>query len=340
MNSTLLFALATLVIFNPHSAFASTDPQVALLAQVEGKTQIFTQPSKTAHQKKNPAAGTMALYEGQYYLIQDAKTGDRVENGVIVRTLPGAKAKVLYPNGDQFYVGPGTAYRIEWKPKKSDGIAQVELMYGRMRGVISKEGPRKKLQIRTKSATMGVRGTDFFIADTGPDGETEVSVIRGSVEVRPNPKSGEPKETKKESVAQEIKTGQSAAVAQTIEVRSTTKEDLSGIKEASTLSAQPSPAASLPAPQQNQVMAEIAALEKKAVEVTLKDIQTYQPEVYKQIEAQPGQVKQAQDLNNKTVEIAAVQAPSAPPKRRKPRITEIKDASDADYYDKYFKLEN
>jgi hypothetical protein len=317
---------------------------VATLAQVEGKTQIFTKPSKTPHAGRSEkagaaGAGTMAKFEGEYYLIQDAKTGDRVENGTILRTLPNGQTKVIYDNGDQFYVGPGTAYKVTWTTAGSAEKAldtKIQMMYGRMRGVIAKEGPRKKLTIRTKSATMGVRGTDFFIADTGPNGETEVSVLRGQVEVKPNADGAK---------AQEIKTGMSASVVMQpkietktepkaiVEVRDTTKEDLKGIQEASTL----------PAPQQKpeaKVLNEtVAELEKKAVAVTLKDIQTYQPEVYQKIQADPKANLKAQDLNNKTVEVATVSAPSAPPKRRKPRITEMKAASDEDFYDKYFKIE-
>lgn len=336
--SPLLF-IATLLVGATPSFSAS--PQVATLAQVEGKTQIFTQPSKAPHATGSEKKGTMAKYEGEYYLIQDAKTGDSVENGAILRTLPNGQAKVIYENGDQFYVGPGTAYRVTWK---GDLDTKIQMMYGRMRGVIAKEGPRKKLIIRTKAATMGVRGTDFFIADTGPKGETEISVLRGQVEVTPNAPKAQSKE---------VKTGMSATVIQatatqsvsaqkpveptstapTVEVRDTTKEDLQGIRVASTL----------PAPQQkteNKAMQEqLAVLEKKAVEVTLKDIQTYQPEVYKKIQESPNPQAMAQDLNQKTVEVAQAVAPSAPPKRKKPRITELKEASDADYYDKYFKIE-
>lgn len=341
--SPLLF-IATLLVGATPSFSAS--PQVATLAQVEGKTQIFTQPSKTPHATGSEKKGTMAKFEGEYYLIQDAKTGDSVENGAILRTLPNGQAKVIYENGDQFYVGPGTAYRVTWK---GDLDTKIQMMYGRMRGVIAKEGPRKKLIIRTKAATMGVRGTDFFIADTGPKGETEISVLRGQVEVTPNAPKAQPKEVKtgmsatvvQPAATQQVTTqtvaaqkpAESTSAVATVEIRDTTKEDLQGIRVASTL----------PAPQQKTetkaVQEQLAVLEKKAVEVTLKDIQTYQPEVYKKIQESPNPQAMAQDLNQKTVEVAQAVAPSAPPKRKKPRITELKEASDADYYDKYFKIE-
>lgn len=310
------------LLFVPSLALAADNPAVATVAQTQGKTQIFTQPSKKPHESKSLKEGTMALFEGEYYVIQDAKVGDRVENGNIVRTLPGAQAKVLYDNGDQFYVGPGTAYRIAWnenaKPGKLD--TKMNLMYGRLRGVVAKEGPRHKLQIKTRAATMGVRGTDFFIADNGPNGETEVSVLRGAVEVVPAKEKAKP---------QEIKTGMSASVTEKLEVRQTTKEDLSGIQKASTL----------PAPQE-AAPPKIVELEKKAIDVTAKDMERYQPELFKQISAEMGNMTQAQQLNTKMIEIVAVKAPAAPPKRRKPRITELKDTDESDFYDKYFKVGN
>jgi hypothetical protein len=328
MKTTLALSLPALALFSlaafPKSACAvESAPSVATLAQTEGKAQLFTHPSKKPHAGSSVKEGTMAFFEGEYYLIQDAKVGNRVENGNIVRTLPGAQTKVIYDNGDQFYVGPGTAYRVSWNDKaKADNAdkldTKINLMYGRLRGVISKDGPRKKLQIRTRAATMGVRGTDFFIADNGPNGETEVSVLRGSVEVKPVNGS-----------TQEIKTGMSASVTQKLEVRETTKEDLNGIQKASTL----------PVPQATP-SAQIAELEKKAVNVTTQDIKTYQPEIYKQLAAELAQVSRAEQLNTKLIEIASVKAPSAPPKRRKPRITELKESDEGDLYDKYFKMEH
>lgn len=317
MKPTLAFLL-----FFPLVSFAADNPGVATLAQTQGKTQLFTKPSKKPYPEKSLKEGTMALFEGDYYLIQEAKVGDRVENGNILRTLPGAQTKVIYDNGDQFYVGPGTAYRITWNEGSKKLDTRMNLMYGRLRGVISKEGPRNKLQIKTRAATMGVRGTDFFIADNGPNGETEVSVLRGSVEVKPNAESA------KAGKVQEVKTGMSASVTEKLEIRQTTKEDLNGIQKASTL------------PQQEPASPKIVELEKKAVDVTVKDMQTYQPDLYKQISAEVGNVTFAQQLNTKMIEVVAVKAPSAPPKRRKPRITELKDTDESDFYDKYFKVGN
>jgi hypothetical protein len=292
----------------------ASDAQVATVAQVEGRAQIFTRPSKKLENSAGVNEGVIASFEGEYYRVRDLKASDRVENGNVVRTFPGAKVKVIYDNGDQIYVGPGSSYRILWK-NDVKATPEIRLAYGRIRGVISKEGPRKKVIIRTRSAVMGVRGTDFFISDEG-QGETSVSVLRGAVEVAPT--KGKPTV---------VETGMTAeVVTRSVEVpvRKISKEDLGEIRVAS----------SLPVKKETQ-MEELKALEKKALEVTLKDIRVYQPELLKEMpQAAAGEMFVA-DLNSKVVDIAAIQAPSIPKKKR-PGLEELKSPDGVDYYEKYF----
>jgi hypothetical protein len=290
--------------------------QMATVVQVEGRAQLFTQPSKRLQAPSDADKGTIGLFEGNYYRINDLKTGARVENGNLLRTLPGAKAKVIYDNGDQIYVGPGSSYRISWN-EQGKGVPEIELKYGRMRGVISKEGPRRKIIIRTRSAVMGVRGTDFFIDEGGGLEETSVRVLRGAVEVAPL--KGKP---------QVVETGMTAEVGpkvETVEVRKISREDLGEIRVASTLKGV-----------KEEVSAELKSLEKKAVEVTLKDIEIYQPEVLKSISKDSGSILDPVEINAKVVDVAAVTAPSVPKKRR-PGLQELMGPDGVDYYEKYFK---
>jgi len=319
-----------LALFTVSFSFAQasqTHKQIATITQIQGQVQIFVNPSKKPIKDKSTDDGTMAFFEGEYYLIQKAKLGDQIQKDTIIRTLPNAQVNVVYDNGDQFHLGPGTAYRVTWNDK-TELEARIKLMYGRLRGVISKDGPRQKVEIRTRSVTMGVRGTDFFIADTGTAGETEISVIRGSVAVTADQKE------------QEVKTGMSATILATektkakVELRETTKEDLGGIEKASTITLPVIPQES---PQ--KLTTKIAELEKKALTVTKKDIELYQPELFKKMSVDIGSVKNSQDLNTKMLTMVATSAPSAPPKRAKPRITEFKDSDEGDVYDKYFKID-
>ncbi|NDG85446.1 MAG: hypothetical protein EBX52_10490 [Proteobacteria bacterium] len=291
--------------------------QVATVAGVSGSVQIFTHPSSKLPVGKQADGVTIARFEGMFYLIKAATQGDRVENGSIIRTLPGGQATVIYDNGDQFYVGKGTSYRIHWKEKvakNGDPQPQLELNYGRIRGVISKEGPRRKIRVKTRSAVMGVRGTDFFIADDLPTGEVALTVVRGAVEVE-----------SKTGKMTEVKTDMSAEISDKIDVRKTTKVDLEDIKE----SVAPPPVKEKPV--------QVAELEKKALEVTMKDIQIYQPEAYQEIMKSGTAPASLEQVNIHVIEKARDVAPVGPATPRRPKLSTLRETDSTKFYDKYFK---
>ena len=158
MKLTILFGLLLAL-----SAQADPGIHVATVTDIEGAVTLFSHPAKTSEQGPPPHA----LYDGTLYSVQPVKQGDRIENGNILRTAPGSKARVIYPNGDQFYVGPQTAYKISWTDADPTGNVNVDLSYGGLRGVVQKGGPLKHLTVHTRAAVMGVRGTDFYIGE-GP----------------------------------------------------------------------------------------------------------------------------------------------------------------------------
>jgi hypothetical protein len=290
---------------------------VATITHIDGNTQVYSHPSKTSPLAKQDANGTTVLFEGQYYRVRDAIPGEKLENGNILRTRPGAHANVIFDNGDQIHLGPGSSYHIQWNGKNTKKI-EFKLMYGKLRGIISKESDEKKIIIKTKIATMGVRGTDFFVSDSGPKGETEITVLRGMVEVT-NESTGK---------LLPVKTGTTALVTEKSEIspRDSTKEDLKTVETSS--KTEPT----------KETPKTVVELEKKALAVTLQDIKLYQPEIYEKIKADPGITNNVLSLNEKAVVLNAATAPSAPPKKGKPRIRELNDSDDQEIYEKYFKL--
>ncbi len=333
---------------------AAADEHVGTLTQLEGLVQIFSHPSKTLPSVK-PAAGTLALFEGEYYVVNNAKAGDPVENGNIVRTVPGAKARVVFENGDLFQIGSGTAYRVSWNAKAVDRAklqAKIDLMYGKFRGVVAKDGPRKKITLRSPVAVMGVRGTDFFVEENGRTGETEFTVIRGAVEVTPTGhtkpievKSGfsavvAMKTTVMESAPSPAASGAPAktetaakpapAPEVKVELRRTAQDELRAIQKTSELKSVPVAA---PA-----ITAKVEALEKKALESTLKDIHEYQPELHARLSAKAGSSGSLESVNAESVNALLPTAPKeAPHRRRKPVIKDLDSADEAGAYDRYFK---
>jgi hypothetical protein len=306
----LVLSLHTLPAFSG-VADESRDPHVATVTQVEGGVDLFTNPTKTLPPGADPRSGTLALFEGSYYRVRGASSGDRVENGNVLRAAPGARAKVVYDNGDQLFVGPGSAYRVVWNEPKASA-SELSLMYGKLRGVIKKEKGEKKFIIKTRTAVMGVRGTDFYISDEGVEGETEIAVIRGRVEV----------ETAK-GLKDEVVTGGAARVKDQVFKSATTKELLEDVKVASSIHSGP------PVEQMRE-------LEAKALNTAFEDIRLYQPAVYQKLRAQLGETLRSEDLNAKVVEIEAEKAPSDPKRKRiKPSSAELKDVDQKNSYDQY-----
>jgi hypothetical protein len=339
MNKWIIASIATGTLFNFNLVFASD--QIGTLTQVEGIVKVFSHPTSAL---KKEEGKTHALFEGEFFSVEEAKVGTKVDKGYIVQTAPGAKARVVYENGDQFNVGSGTAYKVTWDKEGPQGNTQVNLAYGKIRGIIEKGGPRSKLQVRTRSAVMGVRGTDFFIAQGGGDESTEISVIRGSVEVTAQPKESATasKESKSKSVASApitLKAGYSAAIEAAesskvkpqVELRKTTQEEFAGIQKSSTIAK-----AALDKAPDAETQKNVDQLEKKATATILKDIKAHDHDLYAVLEKQGNKNPTIEELNHASMQVLIKDAPKAPTKR-KPYKSEIESIENG-AYDKYFKI--
>lgn len=99
------------------------------------------------------------------------KKGDWLPEGAQVKTEAKSFVKLLFIDKSQMNLGPNSQMIINKFPKKKAGI--ITLMKGQLRSKVTKDymqmdKSREKLYIKTKTAAMGVRGTDF-----------EVSVVNG-----------------------------------------------------------------------------------------------------------------------------------------------------------------
>lgn len=112
------------------------------------------------------------------------KKGDWIPEGVQVKTEAKSFIKLLFIDKSQMNLGPNSQMVINKFPKKKAGI--ITLMKGQLRSKVSKnymqmdEG-REKLYIKTKTAAMGVRGTDFEVSFS--DGVTATNLYEGSLVV-------------------------------------------------------------------------------------------------------------------------------------------------------------
>jgi hypothetical protein len=309
-----------LIMFSA-SAFSQS---VGIVLKKKGKADLLTNPSS-----KFPAGQkNVVKYNNKYYQIKTVKPGTKVENGNVVRTGEKAKLKIVFKNGDQFNVGEGTEYEISWSRKKVKGkeSSVLNLVRGSLRGIVEKGGPNSGMTIKTKNAVMGVRGTDFHVGQRGYKGKTSVAVLRGKVDVA-STKAPEKKVNVEQGFTADL-TAQKKMQNKTV-LAKTTKNELAFIQKESKISKKEAEII-----EDEAIKKELEVLEKKAVEVTIKDIKTYQPELYEQIKD-----KKIEEVDTVNTLVVSQAFEKAPVKKAKKGFDEMELNLDEDAYKKYFKID-
>lgn len=117
--------------------------------------------------------------------------GTEIEFGDRVKTGPHASAKIRYPDGSKLLIGRATEMEVQ---KNENGVQWNELHSGEIRGIIKKpdvpqenrpdgKKPLPRFIVRTRSAVMGVRGTDFVYNVDETAARSQVHTLDGVVEV-------------------------------------------------------------------------------------------------------------------------------------------------------------
>jgi hypothetical protein len=358
-----ILALVAGLISPSAPAFANT-VQGAVVTRTEGESQLMIKKVGSA---AAPAGAKSIMFEKDTYFIRPVKNGDRPANGDVVTTGKDGKVRLIFRNGDQVTVTPGTAFKFSWDPK-TDKNAIAEVVYGDIRAVIQPEGPRSGMKVQTKSAVMGVRGTDFYVSAWSKDAGSKVSVMRGKVAVAPKIETPEPtpaaqtggKSTQPGQAPKPIDqpkevevsagttgvvkaaapapatnlalTGSAVPAAPVVEVESTSKQELVLIQNDSKVA---KPKQDDTAMKADPVAAEIAKLEATSVETTLQDVKRHDPELYAKLQAEnkKGKIADADQVQSETVKKIFVTAPSEKQEARKPTLQDLDTGGDI--YDKY-----
>lgn len=123
-----------------------------------------------------------------------AKTGDgkalaekqKVVPGTSVITEAGSFVRLLFADNTQLNVGPNTTMKIE--ASKPGEASLVDLVGGQIRAKVAKDllkkdgGPvKEKMVIKTKTAAMGIRGTDFNVSFNMANSVTALVTFEGAV---------------------------------------------------------------------------------------------------------------------------------------------------------------
>lgn len=325
-RNKLVFYIFTAIIF---SASNSAAKRAGVITMMKGPVEIFSAPSDSPK-----ASGKQVKFEDSFYTLKKAKIGLKLKFNEVVKTGTTSKVKINFINGDSMMVAPGTAFNLsllKGKMNKKTKKGQIlNLIYGKVRAVISKKGPRNNLRVKTKSAVAGVRGTDFFIGYNPSENATRIDVLRGKVQVKETA-AAKPKVVEKGfslKVQKTKKTGVSE-----LKFRPITKEKLKEIEVETRVVIDKK---ALKA-QSKEVIKQIEELEVKAKKVVLDDIKQDEPKKYKLLMAKSASMT-ADEINNSVVDELKEKAPT------EPEVSKINESdlqknlqNQSDAYKKYFK---
>ena len=333
MKVWLQLMFSFVLVFGCSQALANKN--VGTITRLTGDVKILTKP-----RLKPKGKGPWVKYDGRYFRERPARIGYKLKKSYVVKTYSDGKAMVVFHNGDHINVGPGTSYELEWdEAGKNKNGTVLKLLYGKVRGVVSPKGPRKKMRIQTATAVAGVRGTDFHIKSQGA--KTEVHVLRGKVEVKPKHKlnampvqveAGFSGQIVHHDKKQKLSEEKIAEETTTPIIKKITKEKLVEIQKVSTVKAKPIETESIA--EAEAVSKELKALEDAAKKTVLEDIKTYNPEDYKKITESNQEI----DIHEINTAVVSKLFKEAPVEEKEVKFTadDFEDL-DSDIYEKYFR---
>lgn len=117
--------------------------------------------------------------------VKQLKKGMWLPEGTIVKTSSKSFVKLLFTDKSQMNLGPESQMKITAFPKNDAGI--ITLMKGQLRSKVTKDymgienKDKSKLFIKTKTAAMGVRGTDFQVVFNPRNNATALVTFEGAV---------------------------------------------------------------------------------------------------------------------------------------------------------------
>ena len=105
---------------------------VGTFVMTKGDVKILRAPSASPK-------GPFLVYEGKKFSYQKARIGRKIKGNELIQTGTDGRAKVVYPNGDHFNLGPGTSMSMPSPEKGGKGKkgSNLNLFYGKVRSLIS-----------------------------------------------------------------------------------------------------------------------------------------------------------------------------------------------------------
>jgi hypothetical protein len=118
------------------------------------------------------------------------KVNDKLRVEDIVSTGDHSFARIKEPNGGLISLGANSSVKLS--KDKIEKISSIGLLKGQVRALFDKkQNPKYKFYISTKSASMGVRGTDFHVIYNPENNVSTVLTYEGNVEFKENHSNGD-----------------------------------------------------------------------------------------------------------------------------------------------------
>lgn len=117
--------------------------------------------------------------------VVDVKNDQSLPEGATLQTADKSFVKLLFIDKSQMNLGPNSQMVINAFPKKEAGI--ITLVKGQIRSQVTKDymdnedKDKSKLYIKTKTAAMGIRGTDFQVNYNPVNNNTALITFEGKV---------------------------------------------------------------------------------------------------------------------------------------------------------------
>lgn len=138
--------------------------------------------------------GKLVKVKGDVQIVSEsgesvsAKALDELDTGAMIKTGSGSYAKLIMKDDTVFQLGPNSDFSLdqfEFKTK-NERTATYSLAKGQLRSWFVHKAPDKTLNIKTPTASMGIRGTEILTdvySDTEGNSKTDIALVRGKLEV-------------------------------------------------------------------------------------------------------------------------------------------------------------
>ncbi|MDX8390863.1 MAG: FecR domain-containing protein [Mariprofundaceae bacterium] len=135
-----------------------------------------------------PEAGHVTYVRGDTWVVKEGQRlkldyGSKVYTGDLVVTDEKARLKLIMADDSTVYIGRNSRIRIKDYSMKDDSLSNgvFNLLWGKVRFIVNKLNANNDFKIRTSTAVLGVRGTDFAVSKKPPTNAADINNRAGKV---------------------------------------------------------------------------------------------------------------------------------------------------------------